>query len=104
MVDELDIYASIQDLLKAVFLHAVDTTERRHPTRPETIGRYVYNPALADYLLLTFKSNCTGPAMMPSLQENAGEESSSDGNGANSGVGESKREASYDKPILVLPE
>ena len=54
MVDELDIYASIQDLLDAVFFHAVDATNRRHPARPETAGQYVYSPALADYLLLAF--------------------------------------------------
>ena len=55
MDDDFNIYASIQDLLDAVFLHAVDTTDRRHPARPKTAGRYVYTPALADYLLLAFK-------------------------------------------------
>ena len=97
MVDELNIYASIQDLLNAVFCGAaVDTnTEMLTATRTETIGQYVYSATLSDYLLLAFKSNCTGPAVVPRLQERASKESSSDGD--NEGVEESKMEASYDK-------
>ena len=93
MIDDLDVYASIGDLLNAVFAHEVDTTDRRRPELPETVGRYLYTPALADYLYLAFQSMTT----MPILQEKAGEESSGDDNSANSGVEESKREARYDE-------
>ena len=66
----LDVYVSIQNILKAVFCAtAVDTIlDMRRDTRPETIGRYVYSALLADYLLLAFKSSCTRPAEMPGLQ------------------------------------
>ena len=99
-MSDLDVYVSIQDLIKAVFrATVVDTNiDMRRDMRPETIGRYVYSAPVADYLLFAFKSNCTRPAEMPSLQERAHEDSDSSSNEER--IEESKTEASYEEPQL----
>ena len=61
MSDDLDTYIAIQDLLKATFRMSIIDTNifNRREGEPETEGRYLYTPHLANYLLVAFKSNCT---------------------------------------------
>ena len=102
-MNDLDVYVSIQDLLKAVFrVTAVDTNlDLRKESRPETINRYVYSAPVADHLLLAFKSNCIEPTAMPVLQERAREDSSSSSDEPTTGIKESKTNESYEEPTLL---
>ena len=63
------------------------------------MGRYVYSAPVANYLLLSFKSNCNRPTEIPGLQERAREDS--DSSSDEEEIEELKIEASYEEPQLL---
>ena len=102
-MSDLDVYVSIKDLLKAVFIiTAVDIyLECRKESKPETMGRYVYSEPVTDYLLLAFKSNCNEPTEMPVLQKRAHEDTDSSSNEEGTRIVELKTDATYEESQLL---